>query len=113
MGKIISTDRTYQPSHRVSSAMQRLTRDKWMHPKTVREIGFKLAKCASSMPCHVTKYAYSNICEVTGMIRGFPPFWLWDEGYGEWLKKVKNIPVNSKKVIPEISILITKMRYQK
>lgn len=81
-----------KPSYRVARAMWRLSRDKWLSPEQVSDIGERLAKCAAGGwgAAMVYKAAIPPECKFTvGMIRGVPPAYRFEAHYDVVCKAIK------------------------
>lgn len=99
-----------RPAIRLSLALERVSRDRWLLPDDLQKISYALAKCASpSHPMQIMQNAYPQCCLCVGMIRGKPPFMPGDRKYMEVLYAVKKIK-RYKKLVPEKMLLEIIMR---
>ncbi len=98
--------RIQTPSNRLSYAMERITRNKWIPGSEVRRIGLALAKKVSYMPTRTYDAAIRSECYVIGMINGGPPCYFHERCYENIVAAVKH---NEKK--GEIAVLIAILRY--
>lgn len=95
--------RKHIPSVRVSNAMKRISRDKWLCSSEVRRIGLALSRRASTYSPHtVFRAAIPMECEYgVGMIRGKPPAFLWEDTYGAVLNVAKKYDKRRRKISHE------------
>lgn len=64
--------RKHRPAARVSNALARLSRDRWIPPSEVAELALRLARCCSGSPKHVLNFAVCRAALETGLLRGQP-----------------------------------------
>ena len=84
------------PDARVWWALWRCSRDKWLSPDQVYALGVRFASCLSSKPESIllrtiqgSSLVYES-CNV-GMLRGYPPFQVWESGYEEFRKHLRTL----------------------
>lgn len=94
-----------KPSARVRRALNRISRDRVLSAKEVREIGLALSACCSHRP-HLVLDAAAEFEMIHGMFRGKPLSFLWDAD--RW-KTARNQHLFSRKgphdASPEINLL--------
>ena len=101
--------RKQKPVYRVSEAVRRLSRDRWLSPRECSDLGFRFARMAGSCrPAQTRDAAIPMPCRWTvGMLRGRPPALPDDPGYVvlmDWLQRHQDGKV--KKWPPELTILM-------
>lgn len=97
-----------QPAYiRVAAIMTRISRDKYLFPREVLEIAFRVACRVSNNPHASCRSAVPMSCSLAvGMLRGKPPLYHWEQGYSELVRKVREMEKATKRpVLPELVIL--------
>ncbi len=81
-----------QPAnYRVRRALTRLSRDRWLSGREVRDIAIRLARCCSGNPAWTADHSYPMPCSVIGMLRGMPPAWTLDDDYRDFVHALRDL----------------------
>lgn len=101
--KLRRPNRSWRPVDRVRTALERISRDRFLDGEQVSTIAESLAACCSDNPRWTAKSAYAACCEAVGMLRGKPPAHPFEPEYGDYLKALHHRkPANAELAILQI-----------
>lgn len=99
-----------RPCDRVRSALNRLSRDRWISGDECRKLVHSLACCCSGSPSTVAKAAMAAECEFVGMLRGYPPAFIFEDDYRDFFIALSGLKRDSQ---AKAELLILKLQLKR
>lgn len=100
--RLRTTPRTWAPSTRVSRAIARLSRDRWIDGEDAYQMALRLAAHCSGNPTKTADAAVCMTMRFVGVLRGLPPLVPCEPEYVELLLAIKS---GRMKKNPELTLL--------